>query len=687
VEADSWEEPHNVVSATLVEPLPALEGCNRLPFGAQMVLAPEVATASTPTGLEVKVHVPQDVALNPSGLAESTLRDTTVTLPEGLILNPSGADGLQACTEAQVGFTGVEAGADVFTPGLPSPFCPDAAKVGTVTITTPLLPNPLKGAVYLGSPAPEGETGRNPFGSLIAIYIVAEDPVSGVLVKLPGEVIPDPTTGRLVASFEHTPQLPFEDLTVHFFGGARAPLSTPAYCRSYTTATSFTPWSGGAPVNPTSSFAITSGANGSPCADPLPFSPTMTAGSTNLQAGTFAPFTMTMSREDGNRNLAGIAVHMPPGLLGRLSSVTPCPEPQAAEGSCGPQSLIGHTLTSVGLGPDPYAVAGTVFITGPYKGAPYGLSIVTPAVAGPFDLGSVVVRARITVDPYTSALTVTSEPLPTILHGIPLQIKHVNVTVDRPGFTFNPTNCSHLSISATISGERGATAPVSVPFEVANCATLPFKPKLTALTLARTSKVGGAALHVKVVSGAGQANIAQVRVLLPKVLPSRLSTLQKACLAATFNANPGSCPAGSVVGTATAVTPVLPQPLTGPAYLVSHGGAEFPDLVIVLQGDGVTLDLVGNTDIKHGITSSTFETVPDAPISTFDLVLPEGPHSALGATANLCRTNLTMPTTITGQNGAVIRQTTRIAVSGCRAHNARRARSTERHHARRTRGK
>jgi hypothetical protein len=322
---------------------------------------------------------------------------------------------------------------------------------------------------------------------------------------------------------------------------------------------------------------------------------------------------------------------------------------------------------------------GQVFITQSYKGAPYGLSIAQPAKAGPFDLGGgacdcVVVRARVEVDPHTAALTVVSDPLPTILQGIPLQIKHVNVTVDRAGFTFNPTSCSKLAVTAVLSGGQGATAKASVPFQLANCATLPFRPRFTVLTKAHTSKANGAYLHVKVSSGPGQANIAKVRAELPRQLPSRLSTLQKACPDATFNANPASCPAGSVVGTATALTPVLKSPLSGPAYLVSHAGAAFPDLVILLQGEGITLELVGNTDIRKGTTISTFDTVPDAPITSFDLVLPDGPHSALGANlpakarSSLCRANLAMPTLITGQNGAVIRQTTRIAVSGCPRH-------------------
>ncbi|HEX9481415.1 MAG TPA: hypothetical protein VF927_04880, partial [Solirubrobacteraceae bacterium] len=677
--ADSWQSIGSFAQAN--SQTPGFNGCGRLSFTPRITVQPESADADSPTGVHVDLRVPQNE--DPNGLAEADLKDAVVTLPAGVTVNPSSANGLQACSPAQVELNG------------PQPArCPDASKIGSVQIDTPLIDHPLDGGVYVAQQGNRGPgQGSNPFGSLLAIYIAVDDPQTGVVVKLAGQMTADPLTGQLTASFLNNPQLPFEDLKLDIFGGARAPLATPPLCGTYTTTTSLTPWSApesGPAAMPSNPFAITSGPGGSPCADPLPFSPSLSAGSTSIQASGFTPFTTTFSREDGNQNLSGVQLHLPEGLLGKLASVTPCPEPQAAQATCGPQSEIGHTVASVGLGPDPYTISGgKVFITGPYKGAPYGLSIAEPAKAGPFDLGSgpcdcVVVRAKIEIDPHTSALTVTSDPLPTILQGIPVQLKHVNVTVDRPGFTFNPTNCTQLAIAATLTSEQGATAPASVPFEVANCATLPFKPTFTVLTQAKTSRANGASLHVKVTSGPGQANIGKVKVDLPKQLPSRLTTLQKACPAATFNANPGSCQAGSIVGTATAVTPVLKSPLTGPAYLVSHAGAAFPDLVIVLQGEGITLDLVGNTDIKKGITISTFNAVPDAPISRFDLVLPEGPHSALAAFGNLCSSTLKMPTVISGQNGAVIKQTTRIAVAGCPKHKKpRRARTHKsRRHAR-----
>ena len=612
------------------------------------------------------IHVPQELLLNPGGLAEADVKDTRVTLPAGVTLNPAAADGLQSCGEAQIALP-----ADVV------PSCPEASKVATVEIKSPLLANPLTGAAYLAA------QNANPFGSLVALYLVAEDPVSGTLVKVAGEVKPDPVTGQLVSTFDNTPQLPFEDLKLHFFGGDRAPLATPASCGSYTTSASISPWSGNAPAQSSSTFDVTSGVNGGPCASPLPFSPELTAGSTNIQTGAFTPFEMTMSRQDGNQDLEAVQLHMPPGLLGTLSSVKLCDEADANAGTCGPESQIGETTVSVGLGGDPYTVrGGRVYITGPYEGAPYGLSIVNPAKAGPFDLGQVVVRAKIEVDQLTAALTVTTDSsgpyaIPRILDGIPLQIKHINVTINRPSFTFNPTDCQPMQVGGALTSSQGASSSLHVPFQVTNCATLGFKPRFTASTSGRTSRAKGASLHVRLTYPkapfGSQANVAKVKVDLPRQLPSRLSTLQKACTAKVFEANPAACPAASKVGEAKARTPVIPEELHGPAYFVSYGGAKFPELVIVLSGYGVTVQLHGETFIneKTNITSSTFRRVPDVPIGSFELTLPRGTNSALAATANLCTTTLRMPTAFTAQNGMVVKQSTSIAVTGCRKHKAK----------------
>jgi hypothetical protein len=702
VQADSWEDPHPSAAQLLERPLfdeyvlPGLGGCNQLQFDPAIGVAPDVPDASTATGVNVRVHVPQTAVLNPEGLAESAVKDITVALPPGVTVNPGSADGLQACSEGLAGFAGfsaLETGGRLvtFTPGLPVPlepgvnFCPDASKIAEVTIKTPLLPAGqfVRGWVYLAA------QNENPFGSLIALYLVAKDPISGTVIKLAGEtqLCPGPgvtvagmtcqATGQLVTTFLNNPQLAFEDAELHFFGEARAPLGTPAFCGPYTTHAVLAPWSGNEPSAVSSTFNITTGPNGTPCPGAsLPFAPSLTAGTTSNQAGGFTPFTMTMSREDGQQNLKSVQLHMPAGLSGVLSGVTLCGEAQANAGTCGAGSLIGETTVSVGLGNSPYTVkGGKVYLTGPYEGAPFGLSIVNPAKAGPFDLGQVVVRARIEVDPHSAQLTVTSDgsgpyAIPPTIKGIPLQIQHVNVTVNRPGFTFNPTNCNPLRITGTLSSIEGASSTMGVPFQATNCAVLRFAPKFSVTTSGKTSKANGTSLAVKLAypnaPQGSQANIASVKVELPKQLPSRLTTLQKACIATQFETNPAGCPAASIIGHAKASTPILPVPLEGPAYFVSHGGEAFPSLIIALQGYGVTVDLIGTTFInKAGITSSTFKTVPDVPVGTFELTLPQGPYSALTTNGNLCTSKLAMPTEFIAQNGLTIHQTTKISATGC----------------------
>jgi uncharacterized repeat protein (TIGR01451 family) len=665
VEAESWQE-RGVFASTNVLPMPAMDGCNRLPSDPSISVAPDGQTGSSPTGLTVDVHVPQEQSLNPTGLSEADVKDTTVALPQGVVLNPAAADGLESCSLSQVALESPEPSA-----------CPEASKVGTVEIHTPLLPNPLVGGAYLAAQE------ANPFGSLVALYVYVEDPISGSRVKLAGEVVPDPVTGQLVSTFKNTPQLPFEDFKLHFFGGDRAPLATPAACGSYTTTASIAPWSGNPATESSSTFNVTSGPNGVPCASPLPFDPSLTAGTSSIQAGGFSPFVMTMSRTDGNQALQSIELKMPPGLSGLLSGVKLCGEPLADEGLCGKESEIGETIVSVGVGGDPYSVrGGKVFITEGYEGAPYGLSIVNPAKAGPYDLENhtpcdcVVVRAKIEVDPITAALTITSDntgpyKIPTVLDGIPLQIQHVNVTVNRPGFTFNPTNCEPMKITGSLNSTQGATSALSVPLQVTNCAVLGFKPAFSVSTNGKTSRATGASLHVKLVYPkapfGSQANIKSVKVDLPKQLPSQLKTLQHACPDYTFNQNPAACSSQSRIGTAKATTPLLPVPLTGPVYFVSHAGLKFPELVIVLSGYGTTIDLHAETFISpSGITSSTFRTVPDAPVGTFELTLPQGQYPALAAPDNhLCKDKLLMPTAFTAQNGATIKQNTPITVTGC----------------------
>jgi hypothetical protein len=627
-------------------------GCDLLRFNASLGAQVETTQAVTPSGFQLELKVPQNQS--PGALGTPPLRKGVVTLPAGASINPSAAGGLQTCTEAQVAL-----GTNT------QPSCPEASKIGTIEVTTPAVATVLQGSIYLAS------QNENPFHTLLAGYVVIDDPTTGVLIKVPGRIDPDPATGQLTVTVDEIPQFPVSDLKIHIFGGPRGPLTTPPGCGTYTTSSQLTPWSApdsGPPATPSDSFQITSGCPGG-------FNPSFTAGTTNNQAGSFSPFTATFSRTDQDQNLAGVTVTTPPGLLGILKGVERCPEPQASQGTCGPNSLIGHTTVGAGSGPDPFYVQGSqdqVFLTGPYKGAPFGLSVVVPAVAGPFNLGNVVVRAAIHIDPHTAQITVVSDPLPTILQGIPLDVRTVNVTIDRPNFMFNPTSCEPLTVGGSLTSIQGASAQVSSHFQAANCQGLPFHPVFTVSTQAKTSKHNGASLTVKTTFPTGpQANIRSVGVVLPKQLPARLTTIQQACPEATFAANPASCPAGSDIGIGTAATPILSSPATGPAYLVSHGGAAFPDVDLVIQDEGVTLVLVGSVNIRHGITTSKFATVPDAPISSFQLSLPEGPHSGLAAVlpakakGSLCGTSLSMPFTITGQNGARLTENVKIAVTGC----------------------
>jgi hypothetical protein len=680
VEVDSWLEQGSFRSFGS-EPMETLVGCNRLPFEPSINVTPDGTAASTPTGLTVDEHIPQESTIVANGLAESAVKGLSVTLPQGVVLNPSAADGLQSCSEAQIALQSAAASS-----------CPDAAKVATVTIKTPLLPEPLKGAAYLASPQNfAGPLPENPFQALVAMYIYAEDPVTGVRVKAAGRVEPNPVTGQLIAHFEQDPlfaggpegaqflpELAAEDIELHFFGGDRAPLGTPARCGAYTTAGTFTPWSGNPVAESSSTFDITTGPNGTPCPGAaLPFTPSLTAGTTNIQAGAFSTLTTTITRPDGDQQIQSVQLHFPAGVSGVLAGVKLCGEAEANAGTCGAESQIGETIVSVGLGGDPFSVTGgKAYITGPYHGAPFGLSIVNPAVAGPFNLGKVVVRGKLELDPHTAALTFTSNSeaegyaIPHILDGIPLQIQHVNVTISRPGFTFNPTDCNPQVITGNIASVEGATARVQEHFQVTNCAILKFAPKFSVSTNGRTSRLKGASLTAKLsypnAPQGTQVNLTRVKVDLPKQLPSRLTTLQKACTNAQFELNPANCPKESKIGFAKVRTPLLPVPLEGPAIFVSHGGEAFPSLTMVLQGYGVTVDLVGTTFIsKKGITSSTFKTVPDVPFNAFTLTLPQGKFSALAANGKLCGSKLAMPTEFLAQNGAKINKVTKVSVTGC----------------------
>ena len=727
VSADSWEEPGKYVTATTT--LPGATGCDALQFDPAIEAQPDTLLADAPVGLGVNLKVPQ--VESPEASVTPQLRDAVVTLPEGMSVSPSIVDGIQACQESGpegINFTGLESedtglnGEAQLAPG----HCPDASIVGTAEAETPLLASPVKGHVYLAKPGCGG-AGQAPCteqdavdGNLYRLYLelggTGALASAGVNIKVAGEVEANPATGQLTTKFLDNAQLPFNELRIRLNGGPRAALDNPVTCGPAVTTTDFTPWSapgitpqglsmpGTIDATPSSAFEVQG------CANPPGLSPGFVAGTVAPQAGKFSAFTLNLSRKDREQYVKGLQVHTPPGLLGMLSSVPLCGEVQAEAGDCPEASRIGTTRVATGAGSHPFEIEGSVYLTSSYRGAPYGLSIVTHAVAGPFNLGLVVVRARIAVDPETSALTVTTDEsgphaIPQIVFGVPLRLQRVTVNIDRPGFMFNPTNCSAQQITAKVSGSQQAVASVSSPFAIGGCRSLAFKPKFTVSTSGHTNRADGASLDAKVSYPAGsfgnEANIAKVKVSLPKQLPSRLTTLQKACPSAVFDANPAGCPPGSVVGIVRASTPLLPAELAGPVYFVSHGGEAFPSLIVVLQSEGVRVDLTGATFIdKAGITSSTFRAIPDVPVNSFELYLPEGRYSALAANGNLCamtrtvtvkrkltehvhvhgrivsRTvevrqkqavSLIMPSEFVAQNGAVLRQSTKIAVTGCGA--------------------
>jgi hypothetical protein len=745
IRADSWEQPGSVsvngqyrgyVQQAAESPLPTVldegqgeqgfTGCDLLQFQPSLEVRPDRLLADEPAGVSFDVSVPQ--RLQPGTTTTPQLRDAAVTLPLGMSISPGVVDGVQACDATGpegvniVGPESEQIGSNGEWQLAPS-HCPKASIVGEAEAITPLLPEPVKGHVYLAKPRCGGSgqaacTEKDALnGNLYKLYLElgGEGALAntGIEIKVEGKTEVNPASGQITTKFLENPQAPFSELKIRLKGGDRAPLANPPVCGPVVTTSDFRPWSApgktpqggfvaGTPdATPTSEFSV-NGCIGQPA-----LAPGFAAGTITATAGQFSPFTLVLTRNDREQYLAGVQVHTPPGLLGVLASVPLCGEPQASQGLCPEASKIGTTRVASGAGAHPFEIGGVVYLTGPYcvaKGSctPFGLSVVTHAVAGPFNLGLIVVRAQIAVDPHNSTLAVTSDPLPQIIFGVPLRLQRITVMIDRHEFMFNPTNCKAQSISATISGSGQAFASVLSPFAAGGCRNLAFKPAFKVATSAHTSRLNGASLDAKLSfpkdAFGHDANVVSVKVRLPKQLPSRLTTLQKACPARMFDANPAACPKASVVGVARALTPLLPiQPamdacpsgkrcpaepassVIGPVYFVSHGGDAFPQLIIVLQGDGVRVDLAGDTFIdKHGITSSTFKTVPDVPVTAFELYLPQGPFSALAANGNLCKpkTGLTMPTQFVAQNGAVFKQNTKIAVTGCHGATGRIARHT-----------
>jgi len=660
---DSWFHPGTFQTASTIShnppafPSPPSDwgaqqgatGCGLVPFAPTLSGSPDVAAAGMPSAFSVDLTLPQSD--DPDAVGTSDLKSAVVTLPPGLRASPSIAGGLQGCSQAQIN---LRSDADAA--------CPGASKIGTVTIDTPLLDNPLTGSIYLASPH------DNPFGSLLAFYLVVRGP--GVIVKLPAEVKPDPVTGQLTTELDNQPQLPFSNVHLAFKGGPRSPLSVPPTCGTYTTDAFLTGWARpDQPVESKSSFTVSGDGYGGPCSAPT-FAPKLSAGGSSTTAGKHTSIQVELSRADTDQELSGLTVTTPKGLLAKIAGVPLCGSAQAAAGTCPVRTLVGSVLTGAGAGPDPFYLPGKVYLTGPYKGAPYGLSIVVPAIAGPFNLGTVIVRAQAQVDRHTAQLHVVSDPLPTILQGIPLQIRDVRVNIDRPNFGLNPTDCEQKEVSALVTSTQHKTVRITDRFQVGGCNKLKLTPKLVLGVGAK----GHDHLHAStpftttLTQTPGQANLKSVFVSLPSTLNARLGVVGNACTEAQYEA--GHC-GKAHAGSAVAVTPLLSKPLRGSVYFVKIPGAKpgaLPHLVVALRGQ-VSFDLIGKITIPGGIRLATnFDAIPDVPIKSFKLSLVSGAKGPLGVANNLCLAkNKKAAATVkmTGQNGIVISRSQRLVVHGC----------------------
>jgi hypothetical protein len=733
--SDSWSAPGGFTAGgepdledprwvqSVFESAP-VTGCGELEgaFQASLEAHPEPARAASPVGLSAVLSIPQSTGVETLGTPP--VKEVVATLPAGVTINPSSANGLEACSEAQIGWLGkspVASGEyENFTAAPPA--CPNASKVGTVEVETPSLPSercknpfktlaectkeeeekpgqtlrektPLEGSLYL---AKEYE---NPLGSLLAGYFAIDDPRTGVIAKLPAAIevggeegVSGLQPGQVRTVAKDGPQFPISAVRVDIFSGEDASLRSPATCGSYTMTSSLTPWSQTAPATPSSPLVFEEGPGGGSCPGTPALTPSLSAGTASSQGGAFSPLSLKLGREEGSQEFKTLQVTLPPGLVGKTAGIPLCGESEIrraearshpGEGmlekehpSCPPASEVGTVTVGVGAGGHLYYATGHAYLAGPSPQAPYGqfdLVVITPAVAGPFDLGTVVVRNALQINPETAQVTSVSGAFPTSLQGIPVDLRSIVLDNSRPGFILNPTNCQAMAITGQLTSTSGQTASVSTPFKASGCEKLPFAPKLSISVAGQGSKADGTSFTAKITSaGIGQADIHKVDLTIPSRLPSRLSTINKACLQSVFETNPAACDEGSVIGEGIVHTPLLENPLRGPAYLVSHGSAAFPDVEFVLQGEnGIQVVLDGKTDIKKGVTYSRFETSPDTPFSTFEAVLPAGPHSAFAPFVpenekyNLCRYTLTIPTEMTAQNGAQIDQTTPVTITGC----------------------
>lgn len=618
---------------------PATTGCDQLTFNPSLTAKPTTTQADTAAGVDVDLRVPQ--TQSPTTPSPSEIRATKVILPSGFSINPNASDGKTVCTDAEAAFG-----------TLGEARCPEHAKVGTSTIDSSALPGPITGGVYLGTPRPNDRYR----------LIVTGDGYS-THVKLAGSVQADPATGQLVASFTDLPQSPLQEFVLHFFGSERGLLATPVKCGKFPVESEFVPWDAALP-NQTSTayFTVDSGPDGSQCPGATrPFAPELRAGSPDNTAGAHSPFAVKIVRADGDQNLTRVKVTTPPGFSATLAGIPYCPEAaiekladpaypglqEQAAPACPASSQVGTATVGVGAGTHPFYAAGKVYLAGPYRGAPLSLVTSVPAVSGPYDLGDVAVRAAVEVDPATAQVTTVSDQFPSIIGGIPLRVRSVLINLDRRGFTLNPTNCSPFAVESEISGSEGASADASTPFQVANCAVLPYAPHLTLSLTGGVKRRGHPAIHAVLTGSAGEANIHDVSVTLPKGELLDNSHLKTICTRGAFAEN--ACPSGSLIGRAEVNSPLLDQPLKGGVYLRASS-RRLPDLVVDLQGQ-IDIELAGRVDSVNGRLRVTFESVPDAPVSRFTMDLLGGSKGLLVNSEGLCGSDKQATARMTGQNG------------------------------------
>jgi hypothetical protein len=672
----------------------------------QEVAAPQ---SDQPTGLAVNFHFPQTndptdihTVFNPKLPQAPELKTATVKLPAGLSLSPSSSEGLEGCSDSAADPAGDQVHYDTTKPVS----CPLASKIGTATAYTPLIasrdpvdnsvtgPEPIPGEIFLIKPHPGDLSPSGNQDGTFRVLIQLEQARYGVNFKLPGIITANKTTGQLTATFTENPQLPSSVLEVDFKQGPRAPLATPTTCGSFTTTSDLVPWSSPETpdATPSSTFALNSGPNGSACAATpaaRPFHPTLSAGTESAAAGQSSPFVLHLTRNDGEQEFSSLELTAPKGFTASLKGVPYCSEAaissatgksgaaELANPSCPAASQVGSLTVGAGPGPSPFYASGKAYLAGPYQGSPLSIVLITPAVAGPFDLGSVVVRTPLAVNQETAQVTIHSAPIPQILDGVPLRIRSIAVRIDRPGFTRNPTNCEAKEVSALVNGSSGASATPSYGFQAEGCEQLGFAPKLSLKLKGGTSRSSHPALTATVTYPKGAyANIATASVALPHSEFLAQSHIRTVCTRVQFAA--GACPAGSIYGFAKATTPLLDKPLEGPVYLRSNGGERpLPDLVAALKGQ-IEVDLVGRIDSVNGGIRNTFEAVPDVPVSTFTLELQGGKKGLLENSENICAKPQHANAEFTGQNGK-IHDIKPLIANGCKKKPKKRSRHGSHH--------